>query len=169
MLGPDRFTKKNRACSPLAAETEAQQGAGGKHLGIVLRQTRDKREDSEPQDCDLESANAAVAIGEPSGEPSTDGRHEQRCRHEYSSLASRDAPSCDQSGDDEAEHLNVHRVQRPASNAGHERAPLSWLEIRDPCEPAFVFDCRRIRRLNSHPCSSRQDCTTYRAAYSLTT
>src|SRR5207302_1500538 len=35
MFSANRFTQKNCACSPLASETEAQQGARDKHLGIV--------------------------------------------------------------------------------------------------------------------------------------
>src|SRR6266581_716545 len=158
MLGPDRFTKKNRACSPLAAETEAQQGAGGKHLGIVLHQTRDKREDSEPQNCDLESADAAVAIGKPTGEPSTDGRHEQRCRHEYSSLASRDAPGCDQSGDDEAEHLNVHRVQRPAQATNTRRSLGSRSETHASPPLSLSLIAGESAALTPIRVSPRQDC-----------
>src|SRR5260221_1646352 len=96
MFGPNRFAKKNRAGSPHAAEAKSEQRPRNEHLGIVLREAGYKRKVRDPSDRKLENAAAAVAVREPSGKPSADGRHEQRCRYEDSCLASRDTPGCDE-------------------------------------------------------------------------
>ena len=75
MFGAHRFTKQDGAGSPFTAESKAEQCARNEHLRVVLREAGDESENSKPRDRDLQRADAAIPIGDPSGESATYGRH----------------------------------------------------------------------------------------------
>ena len=124
MFRSNHFAQQNRTGSPFAPESQSHQRARRKQLLEILRQPRQEGEHREPQDCHLQRSHAAVAIRQPSRQPSAHCRDQQRRCSQGASLCSRDPPDRDQRGNHEAVELDVHRIQRPAACARYKRPPF---------------------------------------------
>ena len=134
--GTNHLAKKNCAGSPLATKPEPQEGARSEELGVILGQAGQEREAGKPQNCQLQSPDAAEAIGKPSGQPAAKGGYQQGRRSEHPGLRAGNAPGRDQRRNHKAEDLNVHRVQSPAADASLEHAPFLQAEIGNPAQRA---------------------------------
>jgi hypothetical protein len=154
-LGPDRFPHEHGARRPLSAETEAEQRAADDQLREVLRKRAKQAEDREPQDRDLQRANAADAVGQIAGEPSAESREQQRRRDGETGRAPVHLPEADDRADHQRVDHEVHAVERPAGEADPEGAPLRRRHVGVEGGEARILDRNPVGRRGRHgvsPC-----------------
>ncbi|KGX49951.1 major facilitator family transporter domain protein [Burkholderia pseudomallei TSV5] len=157
VLGADRLRHQHGARRPFAAEAEALQRLQGHELRVARRERAGERADREARDRPLQRPHAAEAVGQHAGHPAAERRRDERRAADEARLRARQRPFGDDRGDHEAEHLHVERIERPAAEAGPERAPFARRYGGEPCEHCRLLSgaARHARRTPLHALLAR--------------
>ena len=134
VLIADHLSHQHRAGRPFAAEAKALQRAEGEQRVEVVGEAAEEGEERVPQDGDLQHPDAAIAIRQRAGEPTAERGYHQRHRGQYPGLGLGDVPQREQRRDHKAENHDIHRVERPAAEAGDHGAAFALIEIGKPSQ-----------------------------------
>ena len=151
----DHLAHQHRAGGPFAAKAKTVQRAQDEELLEILGEGAQKGENRIPQDCDLQHAHSAEAVGQGSRKPPAQRRDQQGDSADQPGLAVRQRPQRDHRRDDKAVHLHVERIERPAAKAGGHRAPFLGGQIAEPgkhcVSPSWIFAAQVRRDIAATP------------------
>ena len=136
---PDDLAHQHGAGSPFAAEAQALQAAHDQQLVEAVGEAAQKGEERVPQHGELHHLDAAEPVAQHAADPAADRRGDEGGGAEQPGLDLADAPGRDQGRDQEAEHLHVHGIERPAAEAAPERPFLPARQLAVPCDHVLVL------------------------------
>ena len=129
ILVAHHLAHQHRTGGPLAAEPQTVERA--KRLEID-REGAQEGEERVPEDGDLEHFYPAKLVGQGPGEPSPQGRDQQRHGADKAGLAARQSPQRDHRRDHKAVHLDVERIEGPAAEAAPRRLRFLGVQLSQP-------------------------------------